>query len=447
MSKNDSDAQEASRLLVNAALERLRKMLGAGRVGRRSVQRLVIERPGSMSLPTDYSYDWWLASTLVLMDLEKSPVYLQFEKAVKGDSLLGKRMDTMIGTSVGRRLITCQDFAQLLLFKLLSGCSDNVEISDSGFGEVWDSTVKLLMADNIQIRYWCIIENVRSPEGSTDILSHVRMRGLTTKETEDLWNHSMSIQYRYPFFGNAGIGIIDVQTLLEKTTEEPVVVGEGPFDLDDSRSQFENVQSSFESVCTSIRLIHPEPILMSPIYVDAADVWGSSVGYGVREPAIIRPGKRCELSGADLQDMQELLKVVSRGESGLSRAINVCLRRIGFANTRYSLEDKLLDTVMALEALVLSDSGDPSERGEQSFRLAIRLARFLRDKKDDQITVYKTVRKAYRLRNKVVHGDKLEPSDTSLITDLDTLAREATRRFLLAKANGQEVNWHALLFE
>ena len=444
MSKSDSDAQQASRILIDAALERLREMLGAGRIGRRPVQRLVIKERGSMSLPIDYSPDWWLASSLVLMELEKSPAYLRFERAVKGDSLFGERMDTMIGTSVGRRRMTCQDFAQLLLFKLLSGCSDDVEISNSGFGEVWDSTVKLLLADSIQIRYWCIIENVKSPVGSTDILSGVRMRGLTTKEIEDLWNHSMSIQYRYPFFGNAGIGIIDVQTLLEKTTEEPVVVGEGPFDVDESRSQFENVQSSFESVCTSIRLIHPEPILMLPIYVDAADVWGSSVGYGVGEPAIIRPGKRCEISGADLQEMKELLGVVSRGESGLSRAANVCLRRIGFANKRISLEDKLLDIVMALEALVLSE---PGERGELSFRLAIRLAKFLEADKEKQIDVFDTVKRGYRLRSKIVHGGTLGDDDAALIGDMETIARAAAKKCLETTANGQTVDWKALLFE
>ncbi len=349
MSNHHSEAREAARILIDVALERLREMLGAGHVRRCAVQRLVIEAPGSMSLPTDYIYDWWTASTLVLMELEESSTYLQFEKAVKGDPVIGQRMDTMIGTSTHGRLMRCEDFVSLLLLKILEDSCDDLELSDSRFNKAWNSTVQLLLADHVRVKHWCILENVESPVGSTDVLPGVSLCGLKTNETEDLWNHSSFVQYRYPFFGAAGTPIMDIQTLLETTTNEPVVIGEGPFDSSEGTSRFASVQSSFESVCTSIRLIHSEPILLSPIFVETEDVWDSTSGYSIGERANIVPGRRCKLSGQDLQEMQALqesLKLVSRGESRFSNAISLCLRRIGFANTRISAEDKILDIVM-----------------------------------------------------------------------------------------------------
>jgi hypothetical protein len=58
--------------------------------------------------------------------------------------------------------------------------------------------------------------------------------------------------------------------------------------------------------------------------------------------------------------------------------IATAIRRFGYSGERRLAEDALADSVIAMESLFLSDAGEAKERGELRYRLAQRLAFFLR---------------------------------------------------------------------
>jgi hypothetical protein len=94
-----------------------------------------------------------------------------------------------------------------------------------------------------------------------------------------------------------------------------------------------------------------------------------------------------------------------RGNSNLSFAT----RRLGYANERVRLEDYLLDTMIAAEALYLGGDKDT----ELKFRLAIHAAVWAEPAKlgATRREIYDFMRKAYDARSKIAHGSEPKPSE------------------------------------
>lgn len=82
----------------------------------------------------------------------------------------------------------------------------------------------------------------------------------------------------------------------------------------------------------------------------------------------------------------------------------LAVRRLGFAKERESLDDKLVDVVIALETLLLSDQS--TDRGELALRAGLRASQWAADELlgVTPIEAYDLVREAYARRSALVHG-------------------------------------------
>ena len=134
------------------------------------------------------------------------------------------------------------------------------------------------------------------------------------------------------------------------------------------------------------------------------------------------------------------------------------IRRFGYAHERYRSEDKIIDLLIAAEALLLSDG---SYTGEVRYRLAHRAALFLAEADETRRIIFKRMGVAYDLRSKVAHGGSYskklpEKSDGSIPT-LDEFVwqiQEYIRLAILKALNltfqpnalFELVNWDEFLF-
>lgn len=134
------------------------------------------------------------------------------------------------------------------------------------------------------------------------------------------------------------------------------------------------------------------------------------------------------------------------------------IRRFGYAHERYRSEDKIIDLLIAAEALLLSDG---SYTGEVKYRLAQRTALFLTETSSIRKIIFKRMGVAYDLRSKVAHGGSYtrklpEKSDGSIPT-LDEFVwqiQEYLRLAILKAVNltsqpnapFELVSWDELLF-
>ncbi len=94
-----------------------------------------------------------------------------------------------------------------------------------------------------------------------------------------------------------------------------------------------------------------------------------------------------------------------KAQSSKSRGLpSICIRRFNAANDRVSLDDSIIDYLIAAEALFLRETGSPEERGELSYRLSLRLAKFLETDPLRRKEIYSFIKFAYAQRSYVAHG-------------------------------------------
>lgn len=87
----------------------------------------------------------------------------------------------------------------------------------------------------------------------------------------------------------------------------------------------------------------------------------------------------------------------------------IALRRFNAAVDRASLDDAVVDHLIAAEALFLQDAGSPDDRTELGYRLSLRMALFLEAAGRDRHSTFRFMRSAYRLRSRISHGGTSVP--------------------------------------
>lgn len=132
---------------------------------------------------------------------------------------------------------------------------------------------------------------------------------------------------------------------------------------------------------------------------------------------------------------------------GLLQAV----RRFSYAMDKHRDEDRILDVMIAAEALFLSDTGDARDKGELKYRLSLRAAFFLGSDGREREEVFRFMKLAYDARSSIAHGgtpDKLrDPKgvdvDLYLFTrHLERYLRRALRKAVReAPGKGPLVDW------
>ncbi|HWT02897.1 MAG TPA: hypothetical protein VN256_21790 [Pyrinomonadaceae bacterium] len=148
-------------------------------------------------------------------------------------------------------------------------------------------------------------------------------------------------------------------------------------------------------------------------------------------------------------------------QSDRVRGINflgLAMRRIGYAHERHRIEDKLIDLLIAAEALFLNDSGNETYRGELQYRLAQRAGFFLGGDPQMREKIYHHMKDAYKLRSQIVHGGKIRPlrRDDGSSVDMEEFV-DSTRVYLrlslhkmvslvMQSPPGKLIDWDELIF-
>ena len=80
--------------------------------------------------------------------------------------------------------------------------------------------------------------------------------------------------------------------------------------------------------------------------------------------------------------------------------LDIAIRRFNYAYERERSEDKLIDYMIAFEALFSEGSGD------LRYKIPTRVARFLETDSDQRRNICNIMKKSYDVRSKIVHGNR-----------------------------------------
>ena len=127
--------------------------------------------------------------------------------------------------------------------------------------------------------------------------------------------------------------------------------------------------------------------------------------------------------------------------------LTIALRRFRYATQRVRDDDRIVDLMIAAEALFIPRGRDTDEL---RFRTALNAAYFLGGSAADRRRIFEVVRAGYDLRSSVAHGEPASPVRANgllltvpeLLETLEPLLRKALQKRL--RNAGESIDWDLL---
>ncbi|WP_311170628.1 HEPN domain-containing protein [Halobellus ordinarius] len=144
-------------------------------------------------------------------------------------------------------------------------------------------------------------------------------------------------------------------------------------------------------------------------------------------------GKPYQLQEDNAEDFVEFWRKIGKYLSSPPESYRIAIDKFSTSFNRTNENDRLLDSVIALEAIYLKST----ETQEMSYRLSQRGALLLGNTKDEAKEIQSTLRDAYNHRSSLVHGSSTDVEQDSVI-ELHELTRRSLSKFLHSYADDKD---------
>jgi len=307
-----------------------------------------------------------------------------------------------------------QSWIPSLLQQYLLRAHAVTEFRPDVFEEAFEALVKRLRGD-FAVRYFAGVFRLQIPGRMLEI-GDVRIRVFEPEERAKMYAEfeagmDFSVEKLMHGFPFDSISLLDAKHLVELD----LTAVQGSWDDGPVRRQINDL-------VTSLRFLRDAGVYLGPIYINQIG-WLQESTVSMSELLPIRPayGPDLALHPEDMPALTELTSVLAGGVRLKRPALDLAIERYERAVGTREPRDRLLDTFIGLEALLLRGSKD-----EKSFRLSVRAAHLVGDSPERRQFVATLLKKGYGIRSALVHGDipKGGVKVEGVEMDLTTLARE-----------------------
>jgi hypothetical protein len=164
------------------------------------------------------------------------------------------------------------------------------------------------------------------------------------------------------------------------------------------------LQSAPYTCCTALRLLKQGTVGLGPVYMMISPplTFVSKTGRN-RDQIYLDTYGPYSLARSEERRLADLYSVVKALDGPQFRRLRVAVLRLDFSYDS-ALAYSPIDLMTALEALYLDNET------ELTYKLAIRASYLLGDKPERRNDIFSTLKAAYHVRSKLVHGRKIPPN-------------------------------------
>ena len=337
-------------------------------------------------------------------DLEKLPEFIDCAKYLRHNPVTLKFINRS-WRDINGNLIKMEDLRTKLPFKLnlfsdlhrllsrhIQENGDFV-FSRNNFDEAYEEFERAIYSKDVLYRLSSILEGFTIDIDELKFGNNYRIRKMTPKE-------NMSVFDKYPPPTPFSImNWIRHEYLLEAIISQKKGTQPNANLVQEVFDDIVSVLRLFKSGCVTVRYIDCEPISWSST---GRAIYGKGFRSGIVPPRIYT------LNKSEIHSILKLwrrFKAFRRNEGSSEEAnyFNIALKRFNFGIEETDVENKIIDFIIGFEALCLSDSF------ELGYKLSNRVAILLAKNSGEAEKIREFMKIAYRVRSKIVHGDKTKP--------------------------------------
>ena len=395
------------------------------------IEKNKIEKDGSWSITHRLQPQYVVLVERHRKELESLPEYRACIKVMRSDPIISKHLDCLIGTWDRRVRRKAWDYLRHFLIKQLEQLSEKFAFDPETFDRMYYDFERFIYSDSIELRAFSPLHNFSTDVDEIDLGNGLLIRRITTSELEQLLDEA-KWSFQIPYFD-----IPNLKYAMELKYKTRKMFGElsknkvpsPDVDVNERFNKLITALRLFKSGLVGFNIIKTIPMLDLPLIIGGT----SSLTYKPYR------GQTYTLTRGEVREFKSFWNMFVKINLERHTPLNVAIRRFNYAYERNRLEDKLVDYMVAFEALFFKKG----EIGEFRHKLAVRVARMLKQDYDDRITIMKQMMKFYDKRSKVVHGVKVNLSD-EFINMVEDYLRRSIKLFLerLQTSNHDEIISH-----
>ena len=384
--------------------------------------------------------------------------YQQCVECIKSDAVVGPHLDVLVGTWTSASRVTANTILRWLTYSMFDE-QGRLTFVGERFHAEWHQLVTFFGANQVISKMVSPLPGLVVPAFPLRLNDELVLDRFTDKEVTR-FNQVGLIR---PLFHRLSFIDSGVAVGIRKTFASPKVIqrnGESNAVVAiDGTGQFGRRPESrddlaVEDVLSALRLFKPTRVraLGTLSFIDAP--W-LSAGTSFQILGQWPNGGNYNLSESEVTPFLDLWKLLEKE----SMRFEFSIRRFNLAFDRRLQDDRLIDLIIAAEALFLSDTG-AKDRGELRFRFSLRAAKFIEHPTYDELGIYQLMRNAYDARSAIVHGGtptvtKLPDDDSATLSTfidaIEEIVRLGIRKAIAMDDGGKKLRqsnfWDSLVLQ
>ncbi len=312
------------------------------------------------------------------------------------DTVISKHLDSLVGTPYTATRREAWDYLSYFLQYQLAQASDSLEFNAELFEHVYLNLEQFFYTDSVDFQAFSPLYNFKSDVDEIALGDGLRIKKMSMPELEEFLDDTKTC-LQMPYFESAYLNYAILRTHQEKKVYVPAEAAKVPFPRVDLRADFGKLVTAlrlFKSGAIGLNVIRVTPT------VDVPNIGRFSVS-GIDYNRFF--GQVYSLMGKEVEEFKIFWNWFKEINLEQAAPFSVAIRRFNYAYERNKLEDKLVDYMVAFEALFFKKG----EMGEFRHKLAVRVSRLLNGGYGDRKNRMGQMLDFYDKRSKVVHGEEV----------------------------------------
>lgn len=325
-------------------------------------------------------------------DLSNLPEFKDCVSLMQAEPQVSKHLDKLIGLEGGPRFRrTIWDFLRYFLSPMFEKYLQESKFDQQLLKRLYSDFEDFVCSDQIAVRDSAYLDNFASDVDIIDVEKELDIRKLTNEELERLLQAS---KWGAP---SAFFHVKPPKYVIETAYTKRKVVGEHiePQPSDSAKRLYQLV--------TALRLFKSGVVGFNEITTTAETpfLWGYTKFNIARKTFI---GQKYILNKTEAIQFKDFWKRFSIFSTSKPKRLAIAIRRFENAYERTNLQDKLIDFMIAYEALVFKQG----ETGEFRHKLSTRVSKLLSKTYEERKRIAKEITKFYDKRSRIVHGEEVK---------------------------------------
>jgi hypothetical protein len=342
------------------------------------------------------------------------PEWQQVRAVVEQNPKLAGHFDVLVGTSYGATRWDLESVGRGLLPRVeVAPHGGNVTVEPhTAFANRYRELEEVIASDVLKVeRIWPMID-LQLTQPRLVLEPGVMIRELTPEE----FIKCLNVQLIAPEMFRTWISPEDAKVFaLSISSSVQKRLGNASENRDDFQALHDEEQATLDDFRATLGVLGKN-VTLGPSIEKAGWMRGSTISRFMHGQ-LTNPFwmiHKVELGPADARLLQTTWSTFRQGKQG-SSALHTAALRLYFARSRPRSDDRILDVMIAAEALYLGTDGG-EDRGELKYRLALRAAAWadLRALRKSKKQVFDLLRLAYDVRSAIAHGSRPKASKLKL---------------------------------